>query len=109
MRTDSVTLSQTALNSIKNTIETKYGPNYHQSRNFNNKSKNAQQAHEAVRPTNFMNKIQNIDADQSNLYDLIWRRSVASQMSDAKVDKTTVAEAIKILNIDPEKPSPLFA
>ena len=90
MRTDSVTLSQTALNSIKNTIETKYGPNYHQSRNFNNKTKNAQQAHEAVRPTNFMNKIQNIDADQSNLYDLIWRRSVASQMSDAKVDKTTV-------------------
>ena len=90
MRTDSVTLSQTALNSIKNTIETKYGPNYHQSRNFNNKSKNAQQAHEAVRPTNFMNKIQNVDADQSNLYDLIWRRSVASQMSDAKVDKTTV-------------------
>ena len=90
MRTDSVTLSQTALNSIKNTIETKYGPNYHQSRNFNNKSKNAQQAHEAVRPTNFMNKIQNFDADQSNLYDLIWRRSVASQMSDAKVDKTTV-------------------
>ena len=90
MRTDSVTLSQTALNSIKNTIETKYGPNYHQSRNFNNKSKNAQQAHEAVRPTNFMNKIHNFDADQSNLYDLIWRRSVASQMSDAKVDKTTV-------------------
>tara|TARA_Y100000768_G_scaffold89586_1_gene64428 strand:+ start:146 stop:2596 length:2451 start_codon:yes stop_codon:yes gene_type:complete len=90
MRTDSVTLSQTALNSIKNTIETKYGSNYHQSRNFNNKSKNAQQAHEAVRPTNFMNKIQNVDADQSNLYDLIWRRSVASQMSDAKVDKTTV-------------------
>ena len=90
MRTDSVTLSQTALNSIKNTIETKYGPNYHQSRNFNNKSKSAQQAHEAVRPTNFMNKIQNVDADQSNLYDLIWRRSVASQMSDAKVDKTTV-------------------
>ena len=90
MRTDSVTLSQTALNSIKNTIETKYGSNYHQSRNFNNKTKNAQQAHEAVRPTNFMNKIQNFDADQSNLYDLIWRRSVASQMSDAKVDKTTV-------------------
>ena len=43
-----------------------------------------------VRPTNFLNNIQNLDADQSNLYDLIWRRSVASQMSDAKVDKTTV-------------------
>ena len=90
MRTDSVTLSETAQNSIKNAIETKFGSNYHQSRNFNNKSKNAQQAHEAVRPTNFLNNIQNLDADQSNLYDLIWRRSVASQMSDAKVDKTTV-------------------
>ncbi len=90
MRTDSVTLSETAQNSIKNAIETKFGSNYHQSRNFTNKSKNAQQAHEAVRPTNFLNNIQNLDADQSNLYDLIWRRSVASQMSDAKVDKTTV-------------------
>ena len=90
MRTDSVTLSETAQNSIKNAIETKFGSNYHQSRNFSNKSKNAQQAHEAVRPTNFLNNIQNLDADQSNLYDLIWRRSVASQMSDAKVDKTIV-------------------
>ena len=90
MRTDSVTLSETAQNSIKNAIETKFGSNYHQSRNFSNKSKNAQQAHEAVRPTNFLNNIQNLDADQSNLYDLIWRRTVASQMSDAKVDKTTV-------------------
>ena len=90
MRTDSVTLSETAQNSIKNAIETKFGSNYHQSRNFSNKSKNAQQAHEAVRPTNFLNNIQNLDADQSNLYDLIWRRTVASQMSEAKVDKTTV-------------------
>ena len=90
MRTDSVTLSETAQNSIKNAIETKFGSNYYQSRNFSNKSKNAQQAHEAVRPTNFLNNVQNLDADQSNLYDLIWRRSVASQMSDAKVDKTIV-------------------
>ena len=90
MRTDSVTLSETAQNSIKNAIEIKFGSNYYQTRNFSNKSKNAQQAHEAVRPTNFLNNIQNLDADQSNLYDLIWRRSVASQMSDAKVDKTTV-------------------
>ena len=90
MRTDSVTLSETAQNSIKNAIETKFGSNYYQTRNFSNKSKNAQQAHEAVRPTNFLNNVQNLDADQSNLYDLIWRRSVASQMSDAKVDKTIV-------------------
>ena len=90
MRTDSVTLSETAQNSIKNAIETKFGSNYHQSRNFRNKNKNAQQAHEAVRPTNFLNNIKNLDADQSNLYDLIWRRTVASQMSDSKVDKTVV-------------------
>ncbi len=90
MRTDSVRLSETAQNSIKNAIETKFGSNYHQSRNFSDKSKNAQQAHEAVRPTNFLNNIQNLDADQSKLYDLIWRRTVASQMSDAKVDKTIV-------------------
>ena len=90
MRTDSVTLSESAQNSIKSAIEIKFGSNYYQSRNFSNKSKNAQQAHEAVRPTNFLNNIKNLDADQSNLYDLIWRRTVASQMSDAKVDKTTV-------------------
>ena len=90
MRTDSVRLSETAQNSIKNAVETKFGSNYHQPRNFSDKSKNAQQAHEAVRPTNFLNNIQNLDADQSKLYDLIWRRTVASQMSDAKVDKTTV-------------------
>jgi len=90
MRTDSVTLSKTAISSIEKAIETKFGSQYYQSRSFSNKSKNAQQAHEAVRPTNFLNNIQNVDADQSNLYDLIWRRTVASQMSDAKVDKTTV-------------------
>ena len=90
MRTDSVTLSNTALESIENAISKKFGSNYSQSRVFSNKNKNAQQAHEAVRPTSFLNNIQNLDADQTNLYDLIWRRTVASQMSDAKVDKTTV-------------------
>ena len=90
MRTDSVTLSNTAINAVQKTIEKKYGSKYYQSRKFSNKSKNAQQAHEAVRPTNFLNEIPNLDADQSNLYDLIWRRTVASQMSDAIVDKTTI-------------------
>ena len=90
MRTDSVTLSNTALESIEKAISKKFGSNYSQSRVFSNKNKNAQQAHEAVRPTNFLKNIQNLDADQTNLYDLIWRRTVASQMSDAKVDKTTV-------------------
>ena len=90
MRTDSVTLSETALNSIHSTISSKYGSEYSQRRSFSNKSRNAQQAHEAVRPTNFDVNISNLDSDQSNLYDLIWRRTLASQMSDAKVDKTTV-------------------
>lgn len=90
MRTDSVTLSNTALESIEKAISKKYGSNYSQSRVFSNKNKNAQQAHEAVRPTIFLKNIQNLDADQTSLYDLIWRRTVASQMSDAKVDKTTV-------------------
>ena len=90
MRTDSVTLSNTALESIEKAISKKFGSNYSQSRVFSNKNKNAQQAHEAVRPTSFLKNIENLDADQTNLYDLIWRRTVASQMSDAKVDKTTV-------------------
>ena len=90
MRTDSVTLSETALNSVHSTINSKYGSEYSQRRSFSNKSRNAQQAHEAVRPTNFDVNISNLDSDQSNLYDLIWRRTLASQMSDAKVDKTTV-------------------
>ena len=90
MRTDSVTLSNIALESIEKAISKKFGSNYSQSRVFSNKNKNAQQAHEAVRPTSFLKNIQNLDADQTNLYDLIWRRTVASQMSDAKVDKTTV-------------------
>ena len=90
MRTDSVSLSNTALESIEKAISKKFGSNYSQSRVFSNKNKNAQQAHEAVRPTSFLKNIQNLDADQTNLYDLIWRRTVASQMSDAKVDKTTV-------------------
>ena len=90
MRTDSVSLSNTALKSIEKAISKKFGSNYSQSRVFSNKNKNAQQAHEAVRPTSFLKNIENLDADQTNLYDLIWRRTVASQMSDAKVDKTTV-------------------
>ena len=90
MRTDSVTLSETALSSIQKTVKSEFGEKYSKTRNFSNKNKNAQQAHEAVRPTKFSNNVLNIDSDQSNLYDLIWKRTVASQMSDALVDKTVV-------------------
>ena len=90
MRTDSVTLSETALGSIQKAVKSNFGEKYSKTRNFSNKNKNVQQAHEAVRPTNFSNSVLNIDSDQSNLYDLIWKRTVASQMSDALVDKTIV-------------------
>ena len=90
MRTDSVTLSKPAISSIQKTIESNFGAKYSKTRIFSSKDKNAQQAHEAVRPTDFSKNILNIDSDQSKLYDLIWKRTVASQMSDALVDKTIV-------------------
>ena len=90
MRTDSNNLSEIAIKSISEVVSMNYGKKYSKVRSYSTKSKNAQQAHEAVRPTNFSNKILNLDSDQSNLYDLIWKRTVASQMSDAILDKTIV-------------------
>ena len=90
MRTDSNTLSEIATKSIAEVISMNYGNQYSKTRIYSTKSKNAQQAHEAVRPTNFSNKVLKLDSDQSNLYDLIWKRTVASQMSDAILDKTIV-------------------
>ena len=90
MRTDSNNLSEFATKSIAEVISMNYGNQYSKTRIYSTKSKNAQQAHEAVRPTNFSNKVLNLDSDQTNLYDLIWKRTVASQMSDAMLDKTIV-------------------
>ena len=90
MRTDSNNLSEFATKSIAEVISMNYGNQYSKTRIYSTKSKNAQQAHEAVRPTNFSNKVLNLDSDQTNLYDLIWKRTVASQMSDAILDKTIV-------------------
>ena len=90
MRTDSNNLSEFATKSIAEAISMNYGSQYSKTRFYSTKSKNAQQAHEAVRPTNFTNKVLNLDSDQTNLYDLIWKRTVASQMSDAILDKTIV-------------------
>ena len=90
MRTDSNTLSEIATKSIAEVISMNYGNQYSKTRIYSTKSKNAQQAHEAVRPTNFSNKVLNLDSDQTNLYNLIWKRTVASQMSDAILDKTIV-------------------
>ena len=91
MRTDSVNLSQEAKKYIHNQINLTYGKKYLQSRNFKTKNKGAQEAHEAIRPTDFEKKQLNIDYDQSRLYDLIWRRTVASQMCDAELERTLIS------------------
>lgn len=87
MRTDSINLSDTALHDISNEINSSYGKEYHQPRKFKNKNDNAQEAHEAIRPTYMSNRTIN-DADTKKLYELIWRRTIASQMADAEFEKT---------------------
>ena len=88
MRTDSVNLSQDALNAAGKVISKMYGENYHKTKRFSNKNKGAQEAHEAVRPTNFENKSVNMEPDQIKLYNLIWLRTISSQMSDALLERT---------------------
>ena len=90
MRTDSVNLSEEAKKNINAQIESNYGKNYSQPRHFKTKNKGAQEAHEAIRPTDFSIKELNIDYDQARLYELIWRRTVASQMSDAVLERTQI-------------------
>ena len=88
MRTDSVNLSQDALNAAGKVISKMYGDNYHKTKRFSNKNKGAQEAHEAIRPTNFENKSVNMEPDQIKLYNLIWLRTISSQMSDALLERT---------------------
>src|ERR1700681_1256962 len=88
MRTDSVSLSETAMESLKNEINSKYGKKYYQKRTYKNKNENAQEAHEAIRPT-YMENDTVEDADLRRLYELIWKRTMASQMADAELEKTT--------------------
>jgi DNA topoisomerase-1 len=90
MRTDSVNLSDEARNGAKAEIKSAYGSEYSNPRNYKGKSKGAQEAHEAIRPTNFATHSVDIDYDQSRLYDLIWKRSIASQMSEAQLERTNV-------------------
>lgn len=87
MRTDSVNLSDTALGDITNTIKKMYGDEYHHFRRYKSKSETAQEAHEAIRPT-YMNNTTVDDPDCRRLYDLIWKRTMASQMADAELEKT---------------------
>ena len=90
MRTDSVNLSNDALVSAEQEIVSNYGKEYFQRRVYSNKSKGAQEAHEAIRPTYINNKTVEGDNSHKRLYDLIWKRTIASQMTDAKFDRTTV-------------------
>ncbi|MFJ1403009.1 type I DNA topoisomerase [Capnocytophaga canimorsus] len=90
MRTDSVNLSQEALQSAKNAIKSIYGEKYAHSRNFSSKTKGAQEAHEAIRPTDMSRPSITIERDQDRLYELIWKRTIASQMSDAQLERTSI-------------------
>ena len=88
MRTDSVNLSNTALGDITNTVKGMYGEKYHQFRKYKNKNESAQEAHEAIRPT-YMNNLTVEEPEWKKLYELIWKRTMASQMADAELEKTT--------------------
>ncbi len=98
MRTDSVNLSGEALEAAKIEIENYYGKEFSQTRNFATKNKGAQEAHEAIRPTDMSRHSVDLERDQSRLYDLIWKRTLASQMSDAQLEKTTVKVAASTHN-----------
>lgn len=87
MRTDSVNLSDTAVNDIESQVNKQFNSKYFQQRKFKNKSSNAQEAHEAIRPT-YMSNLTVDDADAKRLYELIWKRTMASQMADAELEKT---------------------
>ncbi|HOZ84256.1 MAG TPA: type I DNA topoisomerase [Niabella sp.] len=90
MRTDSVNLSDTALGDITNTVKGMYGEQYHQFRRYKNKNQSAQEAHEAIRPT-YMTNASVENPDWKRLYELIWKRTMASQMADAQLEKTTAS------------------
>lgn len=94
MRTDSVNLSELALNGARDTIVSTMGEKYLQTRRFTTKTKGAQEAHEAIRPTYMDNKTINGSAQEKKLYELIWKRTIASQMADAELKKTTVTISV---------------
>ena len=98
MRTDSVNLSELAINAARETIIAKMGERYLHSRHFTTKTKGAQEAHEAIRPTYMENVKIEATAQERRLYDLIWKRTLASQMSDAELEKTTVTIGLSNTN-----------
>jgi len=97
MRTDSVTLSKLALATIKEEITRLYGPEYAKTRQYTTKTKGAQEAHEAIRPAYISNATINGSSAQKKLYELIWKRTIASQMSDALTEKTIINISVSTL------------
>lgn len=89
MRTDSLNLSATAIDAARNVIFKEFGEKYHHARTYKTKTKGAQEAHEAIRPTYIEKQKVTGTAAEQKLYELIWKRTIASQMSDASVEKTT--------------------
>ncbi|MEL6676648.1 MAG: type I DNA topoisomerase [Bacteroidota bacterium] len=95
MRTDSVNLSETAMGQAEQVIKAQFGDNYHQSRKFKSKNAGAQEAHEAIRPTDFgISDVSELPRNEQRLYELIWKRALASQMAQAELEKTTVDIAV---------------
>ncbi|MCO5935195.1 type I DNA topoisomerase [Mucilaginibacter sp. RB4R14] len=94
MRTDSLNLSDTALNAAQQEITSAYGDKYHQHRKYKTKNASAQEAHEAIRPTYFNNHTIDGESNEKRLYELIWKRAIASQMSEAQFEKTVAKISI---------------
>ena len=98
MRTDSVNLSDLALNDARSAIVRLYGDQFAETRKYSTKSKGAQEAHEAIRPTDLNVQDSGVEDDQKRLYDLIWKRTIACQMADAKLEKTSVEIGISTVS-----------
>ncbi|MXY86513.1 MAG: type I DNA topoisomerase [Chloroflexi bacterium] len=113
MRTDSVTLSDQALAQAANYIQTTYGDDYHQFRTYKTRSRNAQEAHEAIRPTDIARTPDSLrgvlDGDDFALYDLIWRRSLACQMADAQVERTRIELEAQLTGRPADDPAVMIA
>jgi DNA topoisomerase I len=96
MRTDSLNMAGVALGQIKGVVASKFGADLHQIRTYKTKSKNAQEAHEAIRPTHFDRESAGHTEDQKRLYQLIWQRAVSSQMKDAEIMRTKIVTNVNI-------------
>jgi DNA topoisomerase I len=98
MRTDSLNLSDSAMAAAATLVKSEFGDKYHKPRKYKTKTKGAQEAHEAIRPTYLSNKSEGNNSNEQRLYELIWKRTIASQMSDAVLEKTVVTIGISTSN-----------